>query len=89
MQAFFLFEIRLYFLTYAIIGYIKNGVCKLYRDEVIELMSNTVNDYNRGMISMGMMSADQVEAFIKENQPQLEYMNGLLYDTLKQHGVIN
>jgi hypothetical protein len=61
----------------------------MYRDEAISLMNETVNNYNRGMISMGMMPAEQVEAFIKENQPSLEYMNGLLYDTLKQHGVIN
>ena len=61
----------------------------MYRDEAISLMNETVNNYNRGMISMGMISAEQVESFIKENKPSLEYMNGLLYDTVKEHGVIN
>lgn len=61
----------------------------MYREEAVQLMCDTVNNYNRGMISMGMMTAEQVEAFIKENAPSLEYMNGLLYDTLKEHGVIN
>lgn len=61
----------------------------MYREEVVKLMSDTVNNYNRGMISMGMMPAEQVEAFIKENEPSLEYMNGLLYDILKEHGIIN
>ena len=60
----------------------------MYREEVVQLMCNTVNNYNRGMIAMGMMTAEQVEAFINENAASLEYMNGLLYDTLKEHGII-
>ena len=61
----------------------------MYRDEVVELMTETVNNYNRSLIPMGAMPAEQVEEFIKQNEAALLHMNGLLYDTLKENGVIN
>lgn len=61
----------------------------MYRDEVVSLMTETVNNYNRSLISMGAMPAEQIEEFIAQNEPALLHMNGLLYDTLKENGVIN
>jgi hypothetical protein len=60
----------------------------MYRDEAIELMNKTVNDYNRQLIGHGMMSVEDMENFIKTNEESLRFMNSLLYDTLKDNGVI-
>jgi hypothetical protein len=60
----------------------------MYRDEAIELMNKTVNDYNRQLIGHGMMSVEDMENFIKTNEESLNFMNSLLYDTLKDNGVI-
>jgi hypothetical protein len=61
----------------------------MYRDEAIELMNKTVNDYNRQLIGHGMMSVEDMENFIKTNEESLKFMNSLLYDTLKDNGVIS
>ena len=60
----------------------------MYRDEAIELMNKTVNDYNRQLIGHGMMSVEDMENFIRANEESLKFMNSLLYDTLKDNGVI-
>lgn len=60
----------------------------MYRDEAIDLMNKTVNDYNRQLIGHGMMSVEDMENFIKTNEESLRFMNSLLYDTLKDNGVI-
>jgi hypothetical protein len=60
----------------------------MYRDEAIELMNKTVNDFNRQLIGHGMMSVQDMEDFIKTNEESLKFMNSLLYDTLKENGVI-
>jgi aryl carrier-like protein len=60
----------------------------MYRDEAIELMNKTVNDFNRNLIGQGMMSVEDMENFIKTNEESLRFMNSLLYDTLKENGVI-
>ena len=50
-----------------------------------------VNNYNRQVVAnpQSGMSAEQVEQFIQQGAEQLAHMNGLIYDNLKQHGVIN
>jgi hypothetical protein len=35
-----------------------------------------------------MMSVEDMENFIKTNEESLRFMNSLLYDTLKDNGVI-
>ena len=61
----------------------------MYRDEVVNLMCETVNTLNRKMAAQTNMPSDQIEQFIKQGQDQLKYVNGMLYDTLKENGVIN
>lgn len=64
----------------------------MYRDEVIKLMCDVVNNYNRQMVAANPdsgVSADQMEEFIQQGSEQMLYMNGLIYDTLKDHGIIN
>lgn len=61
----------------------------MYRDEAVTLMCDTVNKYNRSLVDAGAMSHNEMEQFIEQSAEQLKFMNGLLYDTLKEHGVIN
>ena len=61
----------------------------MYRDEAIQLMTDTINSFNRSMAAQQGMPSEQVEAFIEQGQQQLMYVNGMLYDVLKDNGVIN
>jgi hypothetical protein len=61
----------------------------MYRDEAIKLMCETVNAYNRELVNTGAISSQEMEQFIEQGAEQLNFMNGLLYDTLKEHGVIS
>lgn len=60
----------------------------MYRDEVVTLMCNTVNEMNRSMAAKANLPSDQIEDFIAQGQKQLKHVNGILYDTLKENGVI-
>lgn len=60
----------------------------MYREEAIDLMCETVNNYNRQAIGHGMMNEEDMENYIKGNEASLRFMNGLLYDTLKANGAI-
>ena len=62
---------------------------KMYRDEAVQLMCDTVNNYNRSLVDSGAISLTELEQFIEQGAEQLNFMNGLLYDTLKDHGVIS
>jgi hypothetical protein len=60
----------------------------MYRDEVIQLMCDTVNTYNRSLVDAGAITSQEMESFIEQGAEQLKYMNGLLHDVLKDNGVI-
>ena len=60
----------------------------MYRDEAVTLMCETVNELNRSMATKASMPSEQIEDFIKQGQQQLKHVNGILYDTLKENGVI-
>ena len=61
----------------------------MYRDEAVQLMTDTINSFNRHMAAQQGMPSEQVESFIEQGQQQLMYVNGMLYDVLKENGVIN
>jgi hypothetical protein len=60
----------------------------MYRDEAVELMTNTVDDYNRYMAVQNNIPSDQIEEYIKQGRKQMEFVNGMLYDRLKESGII-
>lgn len=60
----------------------------MYRDEAIKLMSDTIDEFNRYQAAQNNVPADQVEEYIKTGRQQMEFVNGMLYDVLKQNGVI-
>lgn len=60
----------------------------MYRDEGVALMTKTVNEYNRRMAATAGVQSDQVESVIAQQQDQLNAVNGMLFDTLKENGYI-
>jgi len=60
----------------------------MYRDEGVALMTKTVNEYNRRMAATAGVQMDQVESVIAQQQDQLNAVNGMLFDTLKENGYI-
>lgn len=61
---------------------------KMYRDEVIDLMSDVVNKMNMEQATAAGVPLEAIEEQISQMQNQLHYVNGLLYDVLKDNGVI-
>jgi predicted methyltransferase len=61
----------------------------MYRDEAVQLMTDTINNFNRQVAAQQGADAKQVEEYIMKAQPELMYVNGMLYDMLKENGVIN
>jgi hypothetical protein len=60
----------------------------MYRDEVVKLMSDTIDNMNRQGAQNSGSSSDEIEKFIAAGRPQLDFVNGMLYDLLKNEGVI-
>lgn len=60
----------------------------MYREEVIKLMSDTIDNYNRFNALSNNIPTDQMEDFIRQGRDQMEFVNGMLYDTLKEYGII-
>ena len=60
----------------------------LMRQEVVDLMTNAIENMNRQMAIQQNAPSDQVEQAISQQKPQLMYVNGMLYDLLVENGVI-
>jgi hypothetical protein len=59
------------------------------RTEAVELMTNTVDEFNRYQAEQQGIDPLQVEQYIEAAREQMVFVNGMLYDTLKANGVIN
>jgi hypothetical protein len=60
----------------------------MYRDEVVKLMTDTIDEFNRYQAVQNNIPSDQIEEYIVQAREQLEFVNGMLYDVLKNNGVI-
>ena len=60
----------------------------MYREEAVEIMCQTVNNFNRHQAEENGMDKETIEQFIEQSADQMRFVNGLLYDALKAHGVI-
>lgn len=60
----------------------------MYRQEVIELMTNAINDMNRKRGMEAGLRADEIEQAIGMMSNELNNVNALLYDLLVDNGVI-
>jgi hypothetical protein len=62
---------------------------QMYKDEAVQLMTDTINAFNRQMAAQQGIDSKQIEEYILKAQQELTYVNGMLYDVLKENGVIN
>lgn len=60
----------------------------LYKNEVVKIMTDTINDMNRQMGQMYNVPSAQIEEMIEKSTDELNRVNGLLYDKLKEVGII-
>jgi transcriptional/translational regulatory protein YebC/TACO1 len=60
----------------------------LYRHEVIKMMSDMIEEMNTQMAKQQGMPDSEIERVLGQARPQLDYVNGMLYDLLVQNGVI-
>lgn len=60
----------------------------MYRDEVIKLMTDTIDNFNRYQGQMNNINEAEIEEYIKQGRGQMEFVNGMLYDLLVENGVI-
>lgn len=60
----------------------------LYRHEVIKMMSDMIEEMNVQMAKQQGMPDSEIEKVLGQARPQLDFVNGMLYDLLVQNGVI-
>jgi len=59
------------------------------KETAVQIMTAMINDMNRQLGKQnGGMDDEQLEKYINDQQMQLNYVNGLLFDTLKNSGFI-
>ena len=61
----------------------------MYRDEVIKLMTDSIDNFNRLQGQMNNINEAEIEEYIKQGRQQMEFVNGMLYDLLVDNGVIS
>ena len=57
------------------------------RHEVIEIMIETVNTYNRNLMAQSKLSQEEITKGIDGQYPALQHMMGLIYDDLEMKDV--
>ena len=57
------------------------------RHEVIEIMIETVNNYNRNLMAQSSLSQEDIKKGIDGQYPALQHMMGLIYDDLEMKDV--
>lgn len=60
----------------------------LYRHEVIKLMSDYIEQMNTQIAKQQGASDQEIEKVLGQARPQLDYVNGMLYDMLVENGVV-
>lgn len=60
----------------------------MFREEAVRLMSDMIDDFNRQQAAQNGIPMDQIEQYIQQGRPQMDLVNGMLYDMLKSNGVI-
>jgi hypothetical protein len=61
----------------------------MLRDEVVALMSETINKMNLDIGRQHNIPIDVLNQQIEQQKPQLDHVNGMLYDVLLEYGIIN
>lgn len=58
------------------------------RDEIIELMTETVSQVNMDLGYQHKVPMDELKKMIDQQREQVKYINSIVYDTMKSKGVI-
>ena len=58
------------------------------KDEVMNIMIESINEDNRQICRRGQMPEDQIEKAIKESAPSISLIVGSLYDKLKEKNLL-
>lgn len=61
----------------------------MYRDEVVKIMSDTIDNFNRQQAEINGVPSEQIEEYISAQREQMDFVNGMVYDVLKESGVIS
>lgn len=59
------------------------------REEAIDVMSNVVLDMNRQLGEQQGIPQQQIDITLSAMKEELDKVNGMLFDALYEHGVIN
>lgn len=59
------------------------------REEAIDVMSNVVLDMNRQLGEQQGIPQQQIDLTLSSMKEELDRVNGMLFDALYEHGVIN
>lgn len=59
------------------------------REEAIDIMSTVVLDMNKEMGTQQGVPQQQIDTTLEQMKPELDRVNGMLFDALYEHGVIN
>lgn len=80
------YEIKVHFKT----GFVpfREMVIGMNKQEVVKLMTDYINNMNRGLAMQANMPQEKIEEALRSSTPQLVEVNGRLYDLLSAHGVI-
>lgn len=59
------------------------------REEAIDVMSNVVLDMNKVLGEQQGVPQQQIDFTLQQMKPELDRVNGMIFDALYEHGVIN
>lgn len=59
------------------------------REDAINVMTNVVLDMNKEMGTQQGIPQQQIDNTLAQMKPELDKVNGMLFDALYEHGIIN
>jgi hypothetical protein len=66
----------------------KKMVSNMDKEQVVELMTETIINLNIGLAKQKEMPQDEIDQMAEISRPQFRVVNGILYDVLKENGAI-
>ena len=67
----------------------KKMVSDMDKEQVVELMTETIINLNIGLAKQKEMPQDEIDQMVEISRPQFRVVNGILYDVLKENGAFN
>jgi len=64
----------------------KKMVSNMNKEQVVELMTETIINLNIGLAKQKEMPQDEIDQMVEISRPQFRVVNGILYDVLKENG---